>query len=83
MSKEQDAGRCRPAPTSRGLSGIVSFQYVEKHYDSRQAGMTIFYDFIKHDDFARSTFSTRRHKGTKKGILKIFKFFFVISVIFV
>jgi len=46
MSKEQDAGRCRPAPTSRGLSGIVSIQYVEKHYDSRQAGMTTFYDFI-------------------------------------
>jgi hypothetical protein len=27
--------------------------------------------------------ATLSHKGTKKGILKIFKIFFVISVIFV
>lgn len=36
-----------------------------------------------YDKLARSQFFTRRHKDTKNGILKTFRFFFVISVIFV
>jgi len=40
-----------------------------------------FYDIIKIDDLVRSQFFTQRHKGTKKGLLKIFMFFFVSSVI--
>jgi len=38
---------------------------------------------VKIDDLIRSQFFTQRHKGTKKGLLKIFMFFFVSSVIFV
>jgi hypothetical protein len=38
---------CADRSCHSGLSGIVSFQYVVKKYDSRQAGMTTFYDFIK------------------------------------
>jgi len=40
-------------------------------------------NFLLLDDLVRSLFFTRSHKATKKVTLKLFKFFFVISVIFV
>jgi len=45
--------------------------------------MTIFYGAVNVDDLVTIQFFTQRHKGTKKGLLKIFMFFFVSSVIFV
>jgi len=48
-----------------------------------KTALKTFYDFINIDYLARSTFFTRRHKGTKRDRLKMLKLFFVISVIFV